>query len=163
MRNSLARTEAASKHPADDRERRSGARLQTAIRAIPIGIAPWGAKLLLEHLHAQAAAHAEPPDHVATTQPEIADALGCQAVTAGELLDGLVRLGLVQLVRRLYRGEVDERAPNLREGGSILRLHRARIFELAAKNTGPVGNRYRPASEGALENVGGGLAARRAA
>lgn len=124
--------------------------LVTAIRSIPIGVCAWGPKLLLEHLAHEAAAHGEPADHVATTHPELADALGCNPVTASDLLDVLVRLELVTVERRLFRGEQDDRAPQLADGGSILRLHPPNIYRLARRNEGPIGHRYRPASEPAL-------------
>lgn len=128
----------------------SSALLVTAIRSIPIGVCAWGPKVLLEHLAHEAAAHGEPADHVATTHPELADALGCNPVTASDLLDVLVRLELVTVERRLFRGEQDERAPQLSDGGTILRLHPARIYRLARRNEGPIGHRYRPASESAI-------------
>ena len=133
-------------------ERRSSARLTSAIRAIPVGVCGWGPKVLLEHLHSLAEASGQ-RDLLATTQPQLADALGCTDLTAGEFLDALVRLGLVTIERRLYRREYDERAPNLRDGGTILRLNRERVFRLAADNRGPVGTRYRPASEAAVSQA----------
>jgi hypothetical protein len=126
--------------------------LREAIRALPIGVCPWGPKFLLLHLEELAGQHGEPPDHVAATHPQLADAIGCASVvTSQDLLAALERAGLVVVLRRLFRGQRDERAPYLADGGTILVLNRERILELAHRVARPAEAPYRPASGPAVE------------
>ena len=120
--------------------------LLTAIQSIPIGVCAWGAKMLLERLFAEAGAHGEPEDHVAVTFHDLGDTLGCNPLTASDLLGVLARLELVTVERRLYRGETDDRAPNLLDGGTIVRLHPERVYLLARRAAPPRDTPYRRAS-----------------
>jgi hypothetical protein len=126
--------------------------LLDAIFAIARGTLDHGPKLLLVRLFDLAGANGEPVDCAGVTFPQLGEDLGCEALTIQELAGELEQLGAIVVARRLFRGERDERAPSLGDGGgTVLYLNRERILELAYAKRQPLGTRYRPVSRPALE------------